>query len=264
VRVQGATNVQIASATGYVVEQLGGAGGELTVLGAFPNAVYLQLVASEVVLAVLSADAVRLPIGLVLAAGSSRLALASVTEASLEDGELVLQGLRVIARADRSAVLRPVGRPRQQLGAPNASSIGLPPELVAALGTDPALAVPDLIGRGPGLTPSGDDLLCGLLAGCVLFEVPADDVRQAVLDVLASRPRATTSLSRALLRRAAAGEGIEQLSTLAEALCGTDPATLAQAWQALRAVGHSSGAALGLGLLTAAEYTDVSTIRQAG
>lgn len=257
---------QLASATRQVVEQLAGADGELIVLGAFPTAVYLQLPRSAMVLAVLSADAVRLPIGLVLSARSTALALASVTEARLRRGELELPGLRILARPDRSAALHPAGRPAQLPGLRRlaaGTSIGLPPALVAGLGTDPGV-VAGLIGRGPGLTPAGDDLLCGLLAGSVLFGVDAEDVRHAVLDELASRPRATTSLSAALLRRAVAGEGIEQLSMLGQALCGTDPALLARAWAALCAVGHSSGAALGAGLLAAAECAERSTMSQAG
>ncbi len=263
-RVQSEATLRLADATSFVAEQLAGAEGALTVLGAFPTAVYLQLPASEVVLAVLSADAVRLPIGLVLAEHSSRLSLACITEARLQRGELVLPGLRVRAGTTWSAALGSVGRPRRSPARPDASRIGLPAALLATLGTAAAAAVPDLIGRGPGLTPAGDDLLCGLLAGCVLFDVAADDVAQAVLDTLASRPRATTSLSRALLHRAVAGEGIPQLSSLAEALCSTSEVRVAPAWDALCAVGHSSGTALGLGLLAAADRADVSTMSKAG
>jgi hypothetical protein len=76
----------------------------------------------------------------------------------------------------------------------------------------------------------------------------AGKIEQALL----SRPRATTSLSRALLLRALAGEGLSQLGEFGYALAH-DEASVPEAFQGLAAVGHSSGLALAMGVLDAAE-----------
>lgn len=255
----------LGSATGYVRQQLAGNAGRPDVLGAFRTALYLQL-ANRAVLAVLTADAVRLPIGLVLPLSSAELPLDRVRpgEVWLAGGTLRLDGrlagLAMAAGPARSAALRPVGRPAIGLPALGhwqrraRAAARLPDIALDGVLDAPAAVVGTLLGRGPGLTPAGDDLLCGLLAGTVLFELAGQPLRQAVLDRLASGPWATTSLSRQLLLRAAAGEGIEQLTALAAALCQPDGAAIEPAWAALSAIGHSSGAALGLGLLVAAEH----------
>ncbi|MGI8667185.1 MAG: DUF2877 domain-containing protein [Jatrophihabitans sp.] len=281
---------QIASVTDFVHQQLLSYSGPVPVLGAFPTALYLQL-PTDAVIALLSSDAVLLPIGLALPVSSRRLPLDRALDGTggaawLQAGELAVAGLRVTAGSLRSQRLAPVGRPvpgqllRHRAVRDAALALtGLTGLQLAALTTDPAAGVADLLGRGPGLTPAGDDLLCGLLAGSALFgsapfgsapfgsalfgsapfepapfEPVADRVRLAVLEQLASRPRATTSLSRQLLRCAAAGEGIAQLQAFGSALCrpGTG-ASAAAAWAELVAIGHSSGTALGLGLLMAAE-----------
>jgi hypothetical protein len=117
---------------------------------------------------------------------------------------------------------------------------------------DPVGAVARLLGRGPGLTPAGDDLLCGALAATVLFGVPRPDLARAVVARLAGSELATTSLSRQLLLRAVAGDGLPELRLLAEAMCRPDPHPVERAWQRLLRIGHSSGAALAAGLLAGA------------
>lgn len=116
---------------------------------------------------------------------------------------------------------------------------------------DPAgNAVAALLGRGGGLTPSGDDVLAGFLAGARAFGLPAAGVRQAV-NALA--PAATTALSARLLRHAADGECIDEVAALTRALTGQGDAATA-VWR-LAGIGHSSGAALARGLLLAAACT---------
>ena len=65
-----------------------------------------------------------------------------------------------------------------------------------------ATSVAALVGRGDGLTPLGDDVICGWLAAHRAAGVPTDDVDAAVRRLL---PR-TTTLSASLLECALAGE----------------------------------------------------------
>ena len=67
-----------------------------------------------------------------------------------------------------------------------------------------------LAGHGEGLTPAGDDLLLGYIAGLVLFR-RSFDLAHHVAEVAARR---TTALSATLLRHAAKGEVPEQVHTL--------------------------------------------------
>ena len=94
-----------------------------------------------------------------------------------------------------------------------------------------------LAGRGGGLTPSGDDVLCGYVAGLVLWHGRAGDAA-SIATAAAAR---TTLLSATLLRHAARGELPEPAHALLER---GDP-------EPLRRFGHSSGRAILLGLALA-------------
>jgi hypothetical protein len=110
-----------------------------------------------------------------------------------------------------------------------------------------------LLGRGPGLTPSGDDVLAGFLAGAAAFGLDAGALREAI----AVRAQAgTTALSAALLWHAARGECIDEVAAVAAVLTGHRRIGAEQARgpvRRLRSVGHTSGSALALGLVIAAE-----------
>lgn len=101
-----------------------------------------------------------------------------------------------------------------------------------------AAAVHRLVGRGDGLTPLGDDVVCGWLAAHRALGVATPEVDDAVR-AAASR---TTLLSRTLLGCAVAGEVLPELGAWLHAL--TTPARLPGAAAALLAVGASSGAGL--------------------
>jgi hypothetical protein len=101
---------------------------------------------------------------------------------------------------------------------------------------DPAL-VASMVGRGDGLTPYGDDVLCGWLALHRAAGIATPAVDAAVRGHLGR----TTLLSATLLECAMAGEALPELATFVSAL-GT-PAE-ASAAAALAAVGHSSGTGL--------------------
>ncbi len=107
---------------------------------------------------------------------------------------------------------------------------------------------PALVGAGPGLTPLGDDLLCGWLAAhrAAGRATPATD---AVLDLLVGSGRrlegpATTLLSATLLDCARHGEVLPELGSWLGAL-GTpeEGARLAR----LQTIGSTSGAGLAEG-----------------
>ncbi|HEX6698807.1 MAG TPA: DUF2877 domain-containing protein [Solirubrobacteraceae bacterium] len=112
--------------------------------------------------------------------------------------------------------------------------------LLAALRSgDPAArlrAAHDLVGRGPGLTPEGDDLLAGAAA-----------VAAAAGDPLVLPPRLrelTTPLSATLLELAAAGAAPRPV----HALLDLDDAEWRTALRALERLGASSGRAIALGV----------------
>jgi Protein of unknown function (DUF2877) len=110
-----------------------------------------------------------------------------------------------------------------------------------------------LLGRGAGLTPTGDDLLAGFLVGATAFGIDAAALRHAIA-VLA--PARTTALSAALLWHAARGECIDELAAVGVVLTSQRLLRPEQAGRAvgrLMSVGHTSGAAMALGLVTAAE-----------
>jgi hypothetical protein len=113
---------------------------------------------------------------------------------------------------------------------------------LAGLRLDPA-HLDAVLGRGGGLTPLGDDVVCGWLAlhRAVGAETPtaADVVRRA-------RER-TTLLSATLVEHAAHGEVIPEFAAWVAASAADEPARAA----ALAAVGHSSGAGLLHGARTA-------------
>lgn len=92
-------------------------------------------------------------------------------------------------------------------------------------GPEPQLDV--IAGWGPGLTPAGDDLIAGYVAGLVLLH----GLRGRADRIAEEAAARTTALSATLLRHAASGEVPEPVHTL---LATGDP-------RPLLALGHSSG-----------------------
>ena len=102
-------------------------------------------------------------------------------------------------------------------------------------------------GRGPGLTPEGDDLLMGLVAGRRAARRPGADHEAAELTAWAER--AAGEPSRSLLRHAAAGELVEPAHDVLAAAAADDPGALSDAARELVSWGASSGRALLTGLV---------------
>jgi len=243
-------------------------------LGVTPAALYLAVAGEPGVLAVLAHDAVRLPFGLLLASTGAELPLTALAPSGElaaspclvgdgmvtwtgPDGPVIVRAVRewAPARAGRGRVAASaLGEARRQLGHGSIAQVDSQAlaELSRAAGrrATGARAAVRLLGRGPGLTPSGDDVLAGYLVGGHAFGLDVQHVRRAVGD---RAHAATTALSAALLWHAARGECVDELAALAGALTGRGAAR--SATRRLLAVGHTSGAALAAGLVLAAEAT---------
>jgi hypothetical protein len=199
---------------------------------------------------VLGTDAVvpRLPVGAVGAVGRG---LVSVNSTAYR-----------VARWWRPPTVRPVAADPRRLGAALSALTGLvadpldaagraaagPLVQALAVGAPVRPAVVRLVGRGPGLTPTGDDVLAAALVTLsALAPEAAAPLATAVIDVA---PAATTAVSAALLRHAARGECIPQLADLLTAIvAGRDAGGLARAAGALLSVGHCSGAGMVHGVI---------------
>jgi Protein of unknown function (DUF2877) len=101
-----------------------------------------------------------------------------------------------------------------------------------------------LAGLGPGLTPSGDDVLGGVLFARRALGGSEDEARLAAV---ADGVR-TNAIARAFLRWAARGQALSPVHDLIEAAVRDDREAAAAAAGALTAVGESSGADFALGL----------------
>ena len=109
-------------------------------------------------------------------------------------------------------------------------------------------AVAGVLGRGPGLTPSGDDALAGALL--VAHAVGAAPPFAAAVR---ARLHATTAVSAALLDAAADGFAAGDVVSLVDAVLAGDEAAVAAALPAVLAIGHSSGRDLVTGVAAAVE-----------
>jgi Protein of unknown function (DUF2877) len=98
-------------------------------------------------------------------------------------------------------------------------------------------------GRGPGLTPAGDDFLAGVLVIDALLHPGESTARRAAVEAVT-----TTDVAAAFLRWAALGQCIQALHDVVAAIATGQSAHEAVARAGLRATGASSGQALLLGL----------------
>lgn len=245
------------------------------VLAAFPLAVYLE-VRTETeprVLALVTGEATRLPNAVVLAGPLE--GFAAGDDAWVGDG--------VVEAGGRAVRVRRWWDPAPSLGSVSgtalATTLPLLHDICAASPRRPGLesggasallaagchrgslvdaitAAEQLMGLGPGLTPSGDDMLAGLLvtlravgsaAGVGRAVWLADWLAAAV--TFDARTR-TTPISATLLHCAARGEaGLETIAVL-RGLTGRQP--LEPAVHRLLRLGHTSGADLAWGIRTGA------------
>ena len=217
-----------AAVSPLVAGEVAGIPRRCRVLAAFPTCLYLDLGAHERVLAVLASDAVALPIGVRLALPSSevRWGVEPGTHVVVGEGRVRLPRADVVAaRLLRPARVRPA--PRGSAGdgwLPDPGVLGdLAHDLAAAAlaGRSADPGVRGLVGVGRGLTPSGDDALCGVLLTLAAVDAPSarpalSAVRTAVRSVLPW----TTSLSAALLVAAGAGYAVPDVARLVTLVAG--------------------------------------------
>jgi hypothetical protein len=165
---------------------------------------------------------------------------------------LMLAGLQVRAGTDlRVGVLLGHDSPQGALGLRLTAAVTALGEAVRAGAPDRAArAIPGLVGLGSGLTPSGDDFLCGFLIAAHCRFVQRHDpvqlllgLKTAVLECLPS----TNAISATFLRCAAEGKACGDLHDLAQSLHDGTPSS--PALTNLCAYGHSSGMDIATGFL---------------
>jgi len=105
-----------------------------------------------------------------------------------------------------------------------------------------------LRGLGLGLTPSGDDFLCGLLAGWYFAMVNLRFETRMKRELVFVNAEGNNLISNAFIRSSYEGKVNAKVRRLMLAFTGTDRAKLAAAAKAALASGHTSGADFCAGL----------------
>jgi hypothetical protein len=214
------------------------------------------------IICVAAADAVRVPCAVVLEARARPTPPSPGTAGTVGGGVLAIgdatfrvtrwwrpprpRGLGAVPPARLAGAVRWLtGRVADPLDAPGRAAVA---ELVQSLaaGESPEPAVTRLLGRGPGLTPTGDDVLAGALVTLTALGAPAAAPLGETVTALA--PAGTTTVSAALLHHAVRGECIPQIADVLTAVA-TGAGDLPRTAGALLAVGRCSGAGLLHGIL---------------
>lgn len=235
------------------------------------SAIYLSTGdAAAPALSVITADAVQVPNAVVIpatAVESPFAALGPGTAATLGAGELRLGTFHVLAGStwtpprpnlpDAGVALRrtdELWHLIDTMAVPALEALHSPvSRLRRGVQTRDAAAVETaahrLVGLGPGLTPSGDDIICGVLASChalAATDAGSVPIRAALATAIDNAFVRTSFVSAVLMRHAARGEVIPQVVGLLEALAAG--ADLRAPLAALLAVGHHSGSDLARGM----------------
>jgi len=97
-----------------------------------------------------------------------------------------------------------------------------------------------LIGLGPGLTPSGDDFISGMMIA--LHYLEQSDVRQSVWKLASGRTKdVTTPISYAHLEAASRGEGSRGIHQALTAMMTGQTAAIEDLMKGIDHIGHTSG-----------------------
>ena len=253
-----------AAVSPFVAPLLNGPARLRRVIGAFTSCVYVEMGAHERVIAVHTPDAVQLPIGVRLS-GPVRLdeLVCPGDLVTVGGGRVRLPGADVVAvRRSRLGRVGAGGgtasRAWHSLGVvvPGAELRPDPDGLdavahrlcTAAVTGRPVQALVDqLVGAGRALTPSGDDLLCGILLTLRAFAGPTTGALEAAQRAVLSRLHGTTSISAALIVAAARGWAAPDVTRLLALIGGRrppHPAELSAVFHRLPCIGHTSGADL--------------------
>lgn len=269
-----------AAASTALTSLLNGPARPAEVIAAFPVALYLTT--TEGVVALETPAAVRLPNALTLHPADHATV---VRHAGSSGGRLVVGGGGVRVGPVELVVGRwwdPVPRLGSRLDAPTlaarldelqslvppwpdpddpaAELLAVGRELLAAaiagrVSADHAAHC--LVGLGAGLTPAGDDLLAGTVAGLVIFESSlgrstASTPDESLSAAAARRAATTTPLAADLTRHAARGAVAGPVAELCRALAGGRE--IHPAAKRLLEVGHTSGRDLAEGLLLSGRF----------
>jgi hypothetical protein len=100
-----------------------------------------------------------------------------------------------------------------------------------------------LIGSGRGLTPAGDDFICGFLLALNRWEmekIHGEELKELNLELSKEAYQRTTTLSANLIELASRGEGDERLITILDSIYDSDPSPQ-EAATLLLSYGSSSG-----------------------
>ena len=108
-----------------------------------------------------------------------------------------------------------------------------------------------LIGLGPGLTPSGDDILVGMLCVLNVAGGPWQGWLAPLAAAIADGRHATNVISHAALAEAARGRVRASIGELVDAMTRGTPTRLVAATRRVLAIGSTSGTDIALGITTA-------------
>ena len=286
-RPASASRVVLPGAVSVLTSALvGGAPLPAVVLGVHEPALYLEV--ARRVLPVITSDAVPLAPALRLAVPSGRVRwqVSAGDVVTVGGGRVVLPGFEIAAaRTWRPARVRQISRLECGSGgsgshfrtqaAMETGSGWLADGIRAVLSALPSRecgsgcqddhfrthgeGVGGLLGRGQGLTPSGDDALAG-----ILLVSHAVGRAAPLAAAVRSRLAATTAVSAALLDAAADGYAAPDVVALVDAALAGDDAGVSRALPAVLAIGHTSGADLVAGIAGALHHlTDTTTGRSA-
>lgn len=203
------------------------------VLGAFPTALYAGH-PEHGVLAVVTSDGLALPTAWRLPVSSAQVAwgVGAGDRIRVEAGEICLphNTIHSVRRWRPARVQRLAGAVIGGSGVVAGASGGVRDDVVRHEW------FVDRLGRGPGLTPEGDDEICGVL----LVAYAVGDQRPG--DVTRPLLHRTTALSASLIAAAIDGYAVPELVTYSDAALRGRPTNGLRADVAR--IGHTSGAAL--------------------
>ncbi|MFS0816855.1 DUF2877 domain-containing protein [Lysinibacillus sp. 1P01SD] len=111
----------------------------------------------------------------------------------------------------------------------------------------------DLVGLGPGLTPSGDDFLVGLFAIIHLENSPCNIYKRLCESAINMMKPLTNAISYTTLKKAANGQVRESICLLIYSILYGTEADSIQALRKVLAIGSSSGTDIALGLISGLE-----------
>ena len=242
---------------------LSGGAVDASVLGVSSHALWFD--AAGAVVAVTTRDAIRLPNGVEIASTSEAGLLESVAHGAsvvvrpdaLDFGGLVVDLVRwwdprpaLPCTTNEDLVVAIDGFPHS---VPGLDTRPLASALSGTSSRDLVDASMTLLGRGPGLTPEGDDVLAGSLAAIRTFGMALGSSSALTMLDAAEEPlvtaanRQTTAFSAALIRSSIRGEVAAPVGGFLRALAGRGDIDVHH--RDLLRVGHTSGPALAAGIV---------------